>query len=102
MSAASVELLRQWRDRGDQEAVERFLQRHLGRLVGMVRARLSPRLRPRLDPEDVAQSACCSFCVRIRDGRIDVEAHDEPWALLATITLRKLQARYDFHTAAKR
>jgi RNA polymerase sigma-70 factor (ECF subfamily) len=98
----SLVLLARWRDAGDQRAVEEFLDRHLPRLIAVVRQRLSTRLGRRFDPEDVVQSACRSFCVRIRDGRLDVESTDSFEQLLVRITLNKLFTQVEHHQAAKR
>src|SRR5438874_2686602 len=98
----SVMLLERWRDSGDEAAVAEFLRRYFGRLAGLVRQHFSSRLRQRLDPEDVAQSACRTFFVRIRDGRIEIDADREPWQLLAKIGLRKLFRQLELHTTGKR
>jgi len=50
----------------------------------------------------VVQSACRSFCMRVRDGRLAVEADESPWALLAEIAICKLINRVGHHRAAKR
>lgn len=103
MSAlTSVMLLEQWRDRGDERAVAEFLRRYFDRLARLISKRLSRRLQRRVDPEDVAQSACRTFFVRIRDGRIEIDADQEPWQLLAKIAMRKLFRAFEVHQAGKR
>lgn len=98
----SVMLLQRWRDSGDEQAVAEFLRRYFARLAALVRQRFSNQLQQRLDPEDVAQSACRTFFIRIRDGRIQIDADREPWQLLAQIAVRKLFRQFELHGAGKR
>lgn len=103
MSAlTSVELLERWRQKGDEQAASELFHRYAGRLIGLARSQLSRKLARRVAPEDVVQSVCKSFFVRVRDGRIEVQPGDELWTLLATITMRKVFGNLEHHTAKKR
>jgi DNA-directed RNA polymerase specialized sigma24 family protein len=99
---STVGLLARWRDAGDEAALQEFLRRYANRMIALVRQRMPGKCRRRFDPEDVVQSACRSFCMRIRDGRLAVEAGQNLWALLAQIAMCKLINQVDFHRAAKR
>ena len=99
---SSVELLLRWRDQADEQAMAEFWNRHHPRVTGLLHRRMSPMLRRRLDADDLAQSVFGTFCARLRDGRIEVEAGRPPWRLLATIALRKLFRRIEFEKAARR
>ena len=98
----SVELLDRWRDHSDQQAAAELFHRYAGRLIALARAKMSPRLARRLSPEDVIQSACNSFFIRIRDGRLEIQPGDELWSLLAAITMNKVFGKNEHHNAAKR
>ncbi|MBI1314194.1 sigma-70 family RNA polymerase sigma factor [bacterium] len=94
-------LLDRYRD-GDAVAAEELLNRFSTRLIALARSRIQGRLQRRLDPEDVVQSAMGSFFRRVGDGAYQVEADDDLWPLLATITINKLRKRIEFHQAGKR
>lgn len=97
----SAELLLRWLG-GEEEAAQEFLQRHYLRVLRLVHRNLRSRLARRIDPEDVLQSACRSFFVRLRDGRIDVHGGDAFGNLLVKIALCKLHKQAERHGAAKR
>jgi len=99
---SSLELLGKWRDQGDQQAAGELFNRYVARLIALARSKLSPGLARRLDADDVVQSACRSFFVRVRDGRLVVQPGGELWDLLAAITLRKVLGQVEHHTAQKR
>lgn len=98
----SLELLKRWRDRGDEDAAAELFYRYAGRLLALARSQMSPALAQRLDAEDVVQSACRSFFVRVRDGRLMVQPGGEMWELLAAITMRKIYGQLEHQTAQKR
>jgi hypothetical protein len=100
--ASSVDLLLRWRDGNDADAMAEFWDRKHDRITALLRARLSPKLRRRVDPDDLAQSAFGSFCVGLRERRINIEAGDNVWQLLAAIALHKLYRRVAFENAARR
>jgi RNA polymerase sigma-70 factor (ECF subfamily) len=102
MSEETHALLARWRDQNDERAAEELFQRYVARLIALVRQRISRRLGRRLDAEDVVLSAWCSFFVRVRDGRIEVQPGNDLWQLLATITLHKMGRHLERHTADKR
>src|SRR5262249_48627982 len=100
--APSMVLLSRWRDQADQEAAAELFQRYSARLIGLARKKMSGKLARRVDAQDVVQSACRTFFLRLRDGRLDVQPGSDIWQLLVSITLRKVFAQSEFHTAAKR
>jgi hypothetical protein len=69
MDPTSVELLRSWLYQNDATALTVFFDRYMRQLRATLRKKISPKLRRRLDPEDILQSACRSFAVRLCDGR---------------------------------
>jgi len=98
----SLELLGRWRDQGDQNAATELFNRYVNRLVALARAKLAPALAQRLEADDVVQSACNSFFLRVRDGRLLVQPGGELWDLLAAITLNKVLGQAEHHAAKKR
>src|SRR5579884_4011800 len=102
MDQTSMQLLRAWVQGEDAQAIERFLGRYVDRLLGMLKRRISRKLGRRIDPEDVLQSACKSFVMGVRSGRIDIEAHDQPGQLLTKIVVRKLFKQFEWHQGAAR
>ncbi len=100
--APSLVLLSRWRDQADQAAAAELFERYSVRLIALARKRMSTKLARRTDAEDVVQSACRTFFLRIRDGRLDVAPGSDIWQLLVAITVRKVFAQAEFHTAGKR
>lgn len=98
----TIELLVRWRDRSDQEAAAEIFHRYVDRLIALARSRISPRLARRVDADDVVQSACRSFFMRVRDGRLLFQPGSEFWHLLAAITMHKIFRQLEHHTAGKR
>src|SRR5262245_53933822 len=100
-SDSSVSLLERWRG-GDPQAASELFRRHARRLIALARSRLSNKLAPHVDPEDVVQSAYRSFFIAARDNGVEVQAGDQLWQLLVTITLRKLYRQVERLGAMKR
>jgi RNA polymerase sigma-70 factor (ECF subfamily) len=77
-------------DRAADEIVRRFAHR----LVALASTRLAGKLRQKVDPEDLVQSAFKSFFAG--GPGFALTDWDGLWALLATITIRKIgfQARH--------
>lgn len=98
----SLTLLNRWRQDGDQEAAGELFARYAGRLIALAKTRLSAKLARRVDAEDVVQSVCRTFFVRVRDGRLEIQPGSDLWQLLAGITMHKLFDAVDRHTAGKR
>ena len=98
----SLALLQRWRETADEEAAADLFHRYVGRLVALARRQISPQLARRVDAEDVVQSACRSFFVRVRDGRLEVRPGSDLWDLLAAITTHKVFGQLARHTAGKR
>jgi DNA-directed RNA polymerase specialized sigma24 family protein len=100
--ALSMMLLDRWKNLGDEEAAADLFRRYAGRLIAVARRRLSPRLARRVDPQDAVQSACRTFFLRVRDGRLEVKPGGDLWHLLVAITVRKVLSQAEYHTAGRR
>jgi RNA polymerase sigma-70 factor (ECF subfamily) len=87
---------------GDPQAAEELFNRYARELVRVAEAQLSRKLAGRLDGEDVVQSVFRTFFRRSADGEFQVDASDQLWRLLLTITLRKVRAKARFEKAEKR
>jgi len=98
----SLQLLGQWRDHADQGAAQELFYRYADRLVALARKRLPARMSRRVDADDLVQSACRTFFVRVRDGRLDVRPDGSLWQLLAAITMKKVLGQLEHHEAGKR
>jgi len=98
----TIELVVRWRDQADQGAAAEVFHRYVDRLIGLARSRMSPKLARRVDAEDVVQSACRSFFMRVQDGRLLFQPGSEFWQLLAAITIHKVFRQVEYHTAGKR
>jgi RNA polymerase sigma-70 factor (ECF subfamily) len=97
----SGDLLARWR-RGDQGAADALFQRYAGQLIALAARRLGARLAQRIDAEDVVQSVYRSFFASASAGRYDLQRGGDLWRLLVVITLQKLRAQVEHHTAQKR
>ena len=97
----SVELVARWRQ-GDQQAAAELVQRFTERLLALARSQLSAKVARRIDAEDIVQSAYRSFFVGARADRYVLEHSGDLWALLASITMHKLQHQVARHTAGRR
>lgn len=86
----------------EPDAAEQLFHRYLQRLCRLVRTRMASRLAQRVDAEDVVMSAYRSFFLSARTGRFRIQEAGELWALLTTITLRKLYRSAAHHTAEMR
>jgi RNA polymerase sigma-70 factor (ECF subfamily) len=101
VNAPSAELLALWRTGSDAAATELY-RRYADRLITFARSRLPAKFARRVTPEDVVQSACRTFFLRTRDGRLTVTPGMDLWHLLVAITLRKVFAQVEYHSAGKR
>jgi RNA polymerase sigma-70 factor (ECF subfamily) len=99
---ASFDELRTRLRAGDQEAAAEIFHRYAARLVSLARNHLSARIRRKVDPEDVVQSALRSFYSRHAADGLRLDDWESLWGLLAVITLRKVGAKVDLFTAARR
>jgi RNA polymerase sigma-70 factor (ECF subfamily) len=97
----AAELLQRLRG-GDAQAAEALFARYARELVRVAERHLSQKLAGRVDGEDVVQSVFRTFFRRSAAGEFRVDASDQLWRLLVTITLRKARAKGRFHTAAQR
>ena len=96
-----AELLEQCR-RGDATATAQLFARYAQRLTRLADQHLSRKLAGRVEGEDVVQSVFRTFFRRSSAGEFEIDASDQLWRLLVTITLRKARAKGRFHTAAVR
>ncbi|MEZ6061911.1 MAG: ECF-type sigma factor [Planctomycetaceae bacterium] len=86
----------------DEDAVNRLWNVYFRQLARVAKKLLRNSPNAVHDGEDAALSAFHSFIQRAEDGRLTPVANrDELWRLLVTITLRKVQRRYE-HAAAKK
>ena len=87
---------------GDEEVLTEFCERYAGALARIAERNIAPAMRRRFGPETIAQSACCSFLMRAREGRYDVPDSESLWRLLCAITLTKVREKVRFHSRGKR
>ncbi|MGN6545995.1 MAG: RNA polymerase sigma factor [Aureliella sp.] len=87
---------------GRAAAQELFWERYGKRLDVVARRHFPPGLNRRLAPEDIVQSTCRSFFMRIQDGRLEVSDRDSLWGLLCAIALNKTRMKQRFHLAQRR
>jgi RNA polymerase sigma factor (sigma-70 family) len=84
------------------EAARQIWERYSARLLDWVRRHLKARIRRREDESDVLQSMYKSFCRAQRDGKYELVSRDDVWAMLLTITARKVVNTVLRHTAGVR
>jgi RNA polymerase sigma-70 factor, ECF subfamily len=101
MDASSADLLARWRQ-GDEAAAAALYARYAKRLRALARRRLSPQLARLVDADDIVQSAWGSFFADARAGRYVLRDDADPWRLLASITVHKLQRQAERQRTAKR
>lgn len=87
---------------GEDAAAQEVFSRYANRLHALARAHIDGRLAHKIEPEDVVQSACKSFFLRHRDGKLHVGNRKSLWNLLTLITLRKCADRVEHVRAARR
>lgn len=97
----TVELMQRLRS-GDPQAAQVVFDRYARELIRVAEQHLSRKLAGRVDGEDVVQSVFRTFFRRSTDGEFDINATDQLWRLLLTITLRKVRTKSRFHTAEMR
>ena len=100
-SLNSRELLELYQD-GQNEAATVLFDKYAKRLLALARKRIGPRINRRIDAEDVVQSAYRSFFAHAKNEEYQLKKAGDLWRLLASITLHKLYAQIERHTAAKR
>lgn len=97
----TINLFADWKD-GDQDAAFVMFERYVNRLTALARSRLSPQMQQRVDPEDIVQSTYRVFFDRASRNEFSLTRTGDLWRLLAAITLKKVQAKVEFHQAQKR
>lgn len=100
-SEPTAELMQRVRS-GDPHAAQVVFDRYARELVRVADRHLGRKLAGRIDGEDVVQSVFRTFFRRSADGEFDIDATDQLWRLLLTITLRKVRTKGRFHTAEMR
>lgn len=85
---------------GDQDAMRRIWEHYYSGIVAFANQRLVEKLKRVVDGDDLAQSAFKSCFRAIQEGRAsNLQDRDNLWALLTTITARKvINANVHFHT----
>ena len=87
----------------DQEAAAHLWRRYFHRLHGLARKRLGDQGAAHDDAEDAALSAFRVFCQAFQEGRYaELNDRDQFWALLAQVTVRKVNDHIKRETAQKR
>lgn len=82
------DLINRLRD-GQEEAFEAVFSKYFNRLVSLATRKMSGlNLVPR-SGEDIALSAMKSFCLGLRENRIDLDNEKDIWGFLFLITVRK-------------
>lgn len=87
---------------GSESAARTLFNRYFERLLRLAKRRIGQRLVSRVDPEDVLQSAFRTFFVRVRNNEFSFRADDDPFKLLARLTVNNTLRQIAFHRAAKR
>lgn len=87
---------------GTTSAYEEIDRRYRERLCALVQRELGNRFAAREDPEDAVQSAMRSFFRGVRARLYRIDHAGALWALLATITRRKVLKHVEHHDAIKR
>ena len=88
---------------GSREAAEKLFSRYYDELVRVARRRLAGRPMPHVDGEDIALSAFKSFCLAAADGKLEqLDDRDQLWALLVTISARKVSREIRANLSQKR
>ncbi len=97
----TINLFADWKQ-GDEDAAFVMFERYVSRLTALARSRLSSRMQQRLDPDDIVQSAYRVFFDRASRNEFSLQRTGDLWRLMAAITLKKVQAKVEFHQAQKR
>lgn len=87
---------------GSESAATEVFARYSPRLLSVARSRLSGMLSSRVDPDDIVQSTFKSFFRRASHGSYMVPESGDLFNLLIVIAMRKVNARSDYHQAARR
>jgi len=85
-----------------QAAATAIVQRYFTQLENVVRQRLSPRLRARVDAEDLALMTFQSFCLRLANGKFELDDRQDFWRLLMRMALNKTRREVAAQLAQKR
>lgn len=88
---------------GDEEAANQLWNRYFTRLVTLARNRMQNQPRRITDEEDIALSVFNSLCRGAEAGNFSrITDRDDLWALLLTVTKRKIVNYVQKETALKR
>lgn len=87
---------------GQDEAAQKVFQRFAQQLIQLARRQIHCLLGGKVEPEDVVQSACKSFFLSFREGKLVVRDWNSLWGLLTLMTLRKCADRAEYFRAERR
>jgi RNA polymerase sigma-70 factor (ECF subfamily) len=87
---------------GDELAAEEVWQRFAGPLLQVAYRRLDNSVRQKIDADDIVQSAFRTFFIRCRQGKFDLPAWGNLWAVLVQITARKCGRKSEYFRAQQR
>jgi RNA polymerase sigma-70 factor (ECF subfamily) len=87
---------------GSQDAATELYRRYAHRLRALARSQCSSALAGRVEADDIVQSVFRTFFRHASRGVYDVPSGGELWKLFLVITLNKVRAEGEYHTAAKR
>lgn len=87
---------------GNSEACDELANSFFAQALFIAQKRLPKSPSPVVDHEDLAISALRSFCLRIRDGRIEYLGDKELVGVLKTIIRAKTNRLFEHHFAEKR
>eukprot|EP00913_Durusdinium_trenchii_P035275 g33005.t1 len=83
-------------------AARNVFEKFSGRLMALAEHHLSQKLKRRVDGDDIVQSVFRTFFARSARGEFQVDASNDLWQLLVSITLAKVRSQARRHAAAKR
>lgn len=87
----------------DQESIRKLWDRYFDKLVTIARTKMPSDANPISDEEDIAMSVFCALNNAAANNRLnELTNRNELWALLLTITQRKIINAHRYNSAQKR
>jgi DNA-directed RNA polymerase specialized sigma24 family protein len=87
---------------GNQEAMGRLWKHYSIAMLEVARSRLIGSVKRTVDEEDIALSAFRSFCSLVGRHDVQIQNRKNLWALLVTLTVRKVHNATAYAMSAKR